>query len=267
MRHYMAHHKHIHLQEYSYVCQICNLSFWNQTQMSLHRCLPDRCDYNRKRCEVQAKRNRDQLAAIPEPYYIVVDGMSSAVDVVLGKACYKASASANPLSVTNIPGLQISSENTSVTDDIVHSLLNKDCPDGQDTENTLSFSHTAVCSSVPKVNDLDPEQINIESVDQESVGSKPVDGEPIDVKAVNDKPEEQVPVPKTGTVVCMVCGKNLRPRNYHPHMRRVHKVELSRKPIEWKVCEKCGYKCQDNYKLRRHSLTHSGPGKFLVAVH
>lgn len=60
---------------------------------------------------------------------------------------------------------------------------------------------------------------------------------------------------------CNVCGKEIRPRNYFPHVRRVHNVASNTKrPIKWKVCERCGYKCQDNYKFRRHVKTHDGIG-------
>ena len=66
-----------------------------------------------------------------------------------------------------------------------------------------------------------------------------------------------------GRLQCSVCCKELRIANYHPHMRRVHKMPSSRsRPITWKVCDRCGYQCQDNYKLRRHVMTHTRYGKF-----
>jgi len=67
-----------------------------------------------------------------------------------------------------------------------------------------------------------------------------------------------------GRLQCNVCHKELRIANYYPHMRRVHKMPSSRsRPIVWKVCDRCGYQCQDNYKLRRHALKHARYGKFL----
>ena len=67
-----------------------------------------------------------------------------------------------------------------------------------------------------------------------------------------------------GRLQCNVCQKELRVANYYPHMRRVHKLMSKRsRPIVWKVCERCGYQCQDNYKLRRHVMKHSRYGQFL----
>ena len=66
-----------------------------------------------------------------------------------------------------------------------------------------------------------------------------------------------------GRLQCNVCRKELRVANYYPHMRRVHKMPSSQsKPITWKVCDRCGYQCQDNYKLRRHVMKHTRYGKF-----
>ena len=66
-----------------------------------------------------------------------------------------------------------------------------------------------------------------------------------------------------GHLQCNVCSKELRVANYNPHMRRVHKIPSSQsRPITWKVCDRCGYQCQDNYKLRRHVMTHTRYGKF-----
>jgi len=67
-----------------------------------------------------------------------------------------------------------------------------------------------------------------------------------------------------GRLQCRVCHKELRVTNYYPHMRRVHKMPSSQsRPITWKVCDRCGYQCQDNYKLRRHVLKHTRYGTFL----
>ena len=61
-----------------------------------------------------------------------------------------------------------------------------------------------------------------------------------------------------GALQCNVCRKELRTANYYPHMRRVHKMPSNRsRPIAWKVCDRCGYQCQDNYKLRRHAMRHT----------
>jgi len=66
-----------------------------------------------------------------------------------------------------------------------------------------------------------------------------------------------------GHLQCNVCSKELRVTNYYPHMRRVHKMPSNRsRPIMWKVCDRCGYQCQDNYKLRRHAMKHTRYGKF-----
>ena len=65
-----------------------------------------------------------------------------------------------------------------------------------------------------------------------------------------------------GRLRCNVCHKELRVANYYPHMRRVHKMPSSQsRPIAWKVCDRCGYQCQDNYKMRRHALKHTRYGK------
>lgn len=56
--------------------------------------------------------------------------------------------------------------------------------------------------------------------------------------------------------LCSICGKEIKLKNYYPHMRRVH-CDDSHKPIAWKICEQCGYRCQDNYKFRRHCLIHN----------
>ena len=66
-----------------------------------------------------------------------------------------------------------------------------------------------------------------------------------------------------GRLRCNVCQKELRVTNYYPHMRRVHKMPSSQsRPITWKVCDRCGYQCQDNYKLRRHAMKHTRYGTF-----
>ena len=66
-----------------------------------------------------------------------------------------------------------------------------------------------------------------------------------------------------GRLQCNVCHKELRVANYYPHMRRVHKMPSSQsRPITWKVWDRCGYQCQDNYKLRRHAMKHARYGKF-----
>jgi len=66
-----------------------------------------------------------------------------------------------------------------------------------------------------------------------------------------------------GRLRCNVCHKELRVSNYYPHMRRVHKMPSSQsRPITWKVCDRCGYQCQDNYKLRRHAMKHTRFGQF-----
>jgi len=64
-----------------------------------------------------------------------------------------------------------------------------------------------------------------------------------------------------GRLQCNICHKELRIANYYPHMRRVHKMASSQsRPITWKVCDRCGYQCQDNYKLRRHAMKHAKYG-------
>jgi len=65
-----------------------------------------------------------------------------------------------------------------------------------------------------------------------------------------------------GRLQCNVCRKELRVGNYYPHMRRVHKMVSRSRPITWKVCDRCGYQCLDNYKLRRHILKHTRYGTF-----
>jgi len=66
-----------------------------------------------------------------------------------------------------------------------------------------------------------------------------------------------------GRLQCNVCRKELRVTNYYPHMRRVHKMPSSQtRPITWQVCDRCGYQCQGNYKMRRHAMKHARYGTF-----
>jgi len=123
--------------------------------------------------------------------------------------------------------------------------------------------------------DVDAEKISAEShasseaVDeQERLSTLDADSEQLKnsdspTSETSDKPElwPMATQLANGRLQCNVCRKELRIGNYNPHMRRVHKLPASRsRPIAWKVCDRCGYQCQDNYKLRRHVMTHTRYG-------
>ena len=108
---------------------------------------------------------------------------------------------------------------------------------------------------------------------QESNSSLQVDAEPSDkVDSASARGGgQQWPMATlldNGCLRCNVCRKELRVSNYYPHMRRVHKTPSSQsRPIAWKVCDRCGYQCQDNYKLRRHALKHARFGQYCIHMY
>ena len=103
--------------------------------------------------------------------------------------------------------------------------------------------------------------------DRDHSSTVPFDAEPTKSADIGSEPSrgQQWPMAMSlgnGRLQCNVCLKELRVANYYPHMRRVHKMPSSQsQPIVWKVCDRCGYQCQDNYKLRRHAMKHSKYGK------
>jgi len=223
MRYYQLHHKRTHLQIFDFTCTTCCLGFWSRQQLFSHRCRPDKRDINVKRQQILASRTWAKLEQITVPYTVVMDESANSCTQVL----------------SILPSNQ--HQFTTSASNEFYQQLELTASDIVDAPGKDSFSSAS----------------NETCINEES---SPATSKSCALES-SKKQWPMATIQSKGKLICDICLKEIRVQNYHPHMRRVHNIETSKKrPIVWKVCEQCGYQCQDNYKFRRHQMTHDGRG-------
>jgi hypothetical protein len=249
MAYYQLHHKRRHLQIYDLDCETCGLGFWTRRQLESHRCLRDRRDINTRRRQILAARAKDKLRDAAAPYFAAtnctVETAPEHVSLTQQSTCDDGSDSHVVTSLSEAQPQQSLSSAVCITDSSQYDITD------------YQFTEPMEAGIVSR-----SESDNVEE-SRSTVKSESSDG-PVNGCAESQANSKQWPMATAtshGKLICDVCSKEITVRNYHPHMRRVHDIESNKKrPICWKVCEQCGYRCQDNYKFRRHQMTH---GMFL----
>jgi hypothetical protein len=246
MRYYQLHHKRRHLQIYDFTCETCGLGFWTRSQLQSHRCCRDRREINIKKRQILASRAHALLQQMAVPYYVVLNKHSSK------QHRPRRGGSTSAIDYATRPAT-----------DATQSILT----DGELVLRGMSDSCAGQgfpSASVHQRSEHTDDDVTAANFQVDN-GSVTMCEETLDKSSDNSHVKQWPMATATGAgkLICAVCKKYIRIQNYHPHMRRVHGIESNRmRPIAWKVCERCGYKCQDNYKFRRHQMTHDGHGDY-----
>ena len=273
MRHYQLHHKHSHLMLFDHECQACGLCFVSNHSLRTHHCVPLRRCVNVKKRQVIAARMHEKMQLTSEPYFVFVDSDNQLMAYAGDKDQSDPTAETDP----NNPGIDHTNESDFIQTDPFQLTDNSavlsclpQCDGVLTTMETLSTElEMDACDTlelqgsdaVMQQSDAGEHLLTIAN-EKIPTGADKQDGEPAKSSDINRT--QQWPMATSlgeGRLQCNVCHKELRIANYYPHMRRVHKIPSSQsRPIAWKVCDRCGYKCQDNYKMRRHSMKHTQYG-------
>lgn len=228
IRYFQSHFRYSHLQDYDLICKCCGLGFWNTTQMTAHKCEPSRRGFNEKKRHLLATRAKEMLRNVPKPYYYVLGVPDHSLDY--------------PELIKIDMGRKVPFE-----------------------EKHNGDSNAALVEHDSEVVEKDQQSVIAGTVNQQSNKMGTLSSQKskkLDEGSVNGLKLTEV---QPGYCLCSICGKEIKVKNYYPHMRRVH-CDDSHKPIVWKVCDQCGYRCQDNYKFRRHCMTHDKGSKQHIQI-
>lgn len=194
--------------------------------MTSHKCEPSRRGFNEKKRHLLATRAKEMLRNVPKPYYYVLGVPEHSLDFP----------------------------------ELVKIDMERNIPfEGRDNGNSNAAQVERDSEVVEKVRFTNKDQ---QSVISDTVNQQLNKSGTLESKKPNEGTVDGLKLTEVqpGHCLCSICGKEIKVKNYYPHMRRVH-CDDSHKPIVWKVCDQCGYRCQDNYKFRRHCMTHNKGSK------
>jgi hypothetical protein len=269
MRYYQLHHKRRHLQIYDLTCETCGLGFWTRSQLQSHRCFRDRREINIKKRQILASRAQAQLQQMAVPYYVVLNKHSEC-HVRLSSKQHRPQRgiSTSVIGFATRPSAGVT-QNVVSDGEIVFRDMSVSCSEQgfpAPVHVTPVHQRSGQTDDVFSASDAPNPATQFEVGKDSVIASEETLDKPADDAHIKQWP--MATVTGAGKLICAICKKYIRMQNYHPHMRRVHGIESNRmRPIAWKVCERCGYKCQDNYKFRRHQMTHDGHGKYLFTFY